>query len=182
MRLLILDRDGVINEESDDFIKTADEWIPIPGSVEAIARACNAGYRIVVITNQSGIGRGLLDVDALNSINYRMHHYVADAGGSIEAVFFCPHTAEDNCDCRKPKAGMLMAIAERLGVSLRDVPVIGDRPSDMQAAKTAGARPVLVRTGKFGKMAGDKAASLDNVIVYDNLANAIDELMLEQKQ
>lgn len=151
MKLVILDRDGVINYDSAAFIKTPDEWKPIPGSLEAIAHLTQAGYRVVVATNQSGIGRGLLDMVALNAINDKMCKAVIQAGGRIDAMFFCPHANADNCDCRKPATGMFKEIADRFGVELKGVPAIGDSMRDLQAAAAVAAIPVLVLTGKGKK-------------------------------
>jgi D-glycero-D-manno-heptose 1,7-bisphosphate phosphatase len=149
MNLVILDRDGVINHDSDQFIKKPEEWVPIPGSLEAIARLNQAGYRVVVATNQSGIGRGLLDMAMLNAIHGKMHKACALVGARIEAVFFCPHTNENHCGCRKPRSGMLEEIAERYGLgNLDGVPVVGDSLRDLQPAAALGARPYLVLTGK----------------------------------
>jgi D-glycero-D-manno-heptose 1,7-bisphosphate phosphatase len=148
MKLVILDRDGVINQDSDQFIKNTTEWKAIPGSLEAIARLNHAGYRVVVASNQSGIGRGLLDMGALNAINDKMYRALAQVGGRIDALFYCPHAADANCDCRKPKPGMFIDIAQRFNVDLAGVPSIGDSLRDLQAAATAGAQPMLVLTGK----------------------------------
>ena len=148
MKLVILDRDGVINFDSDQFIKTPAEWKAMPGSLEAIARLTQAGYRVVVATNQSGIGRGLFDMDTLNAIHEKMHRAVQAVGGRIDAVFYCPHAVDSKCDCRKPKPGMLLQIAERFNVELADVPCVGDGLRDLQAAAAAGAKPYLVLTGK----------------------------------
>ena len=148
MKLVILDRDGVINRDSDLFIKSPDEWIPIEGSPQAIARLNQWGYRVIIATNQSGVGRGFYSMDTLNAIHEKMHHTVAHAGGRIDAVFFCPHTNEDKCDCRKPKAGMFEEIAARFRVDLAGVPAIGDSLRDLQVAVTVGAMPILVLTGK----------------------------------
>ena len=150
-RLIILDRDGVINHDSEQFIKSPDEWRPIPGSLEAIARLNRAGYRCVVATNQSGVGRGLLDFATLNAIHDKMHRALALAGGRIDAVFYCPHTADARCDCRKPKPGMLVEIGRRFNVELTGVPCIGDGLRDLQAADAVGAQPMLVLTGKGEK-------------------------------
>jgi D-glycero-D-manno-heptose 1,7-bisphosphate phosphatase len=151
MKVLILDRDGVINHDSDQYIKSPAEWKPVKGSIEAIARLTQAGWRIVIATNQSGIARGLFDMSTLNSIHDVMHRMVIQAGGRIEAIFFCPHAADAHCDCRKPKPGMLQAIQRRLNVPLAGVPFVGDSLKDLQAAVAAGARPVLVLTGKGRK-------------------------------
>jgi D-glycero-D-manno-heptose 1,7-bisphosphate phosphatase len=151
MRLLILDRDGVINKDSDQYIKSPEEWRPIPGSLEAIGLLTQAGYRIVVATNQSGIGRGLFDMATLNAIHNKMHKAVNQAGGRIEAVFFCPDTDASKSPCRKPNPGMFHAIAERFNTPLTNVPAVGDALRDLQAAAAVGARPLLVLTGKGKK-------------------------------
>ncbi len=151
MKLVILDRDGTINHDSDQHIRSPAEWKPIKGSLEAIARLTQAGWRVVVATNQSGIGRGLFDMATLNAIHDGMHRAVHQAGGRIDAIFFCPHAGDSNCECRKPKPGMLLDIARRMNVALEGVAVIGDSLRDLQAAAAAGARPVLVLTGKGRK-------------------------------
>ena len=151
MRLLILDRDGVINKDSDQYIKSPEEWHPLPGSLEAIALLTQAGYRIVVATNQSGIGRGLFDMATLNAIHNKMHKAVNQAGGRIEAVFFCPDTDASKSPCRKPNPGMFHAIAERFNTPLTNVPAVGDALHDLQAAAAVGASPLLVLTGKGKK-------------------------------
>ena len=148
MKLIILDRDGVINHDSEHFIKTPEEWRPLAGAPEAIAQHTQWGWRIVVATNQSGIGRGLFSMDMFNAINDRMVKTVNQAGGRIDAIFYCPHAEEADCDCRKPKPGLMRNIAERFGVDLADVPAVGDSLRDLQAAKAAGAKPWLVLTGK----------------------------------
>jgi D-glycero-D-manno-heptose 1,7-bisphosphate phosphatase len=172
MKLVILDRDGVINEDSDQFIKNTTEWKPIPGSLEAIAKLNHAGYHVVVASNQSGIGRGLLDMGALNAINDKMYRVLAQVGGRIDALFYCPHAADSNCDCRKPKPGMFIDIAQRFNVDLAGVPSIGDSLRDLQAAATAGAQPILVLTGKGAKTRA--AAGLpDGTPVFADLAQAV---------
>ena len=148
MKSIILDRDGVINFDSDQFIKSPEEWRPIPGSLQAIAKLTQAGYGVIVATNQSGIGRGLFDMATLNAIHSRMHKAVTQAGGRIEAIFYCPDTADSNSHCRKPNPGMFQAIAERFNVLLEGVPAIGDGLRDLQAAAAVGAQPMLVLTGK----------------------------------
>jgi D-glycero-D-manno-heptose 1,7-bisphosphate phosphatase len=155
MKLVILDRDGTINHDSDQYIKSPAEWKPIKGSLEAIALLTQNGYRVVVATNQSGIARGLFDMTTLNSIDDTMHKAVALAGGRIDAVFFCPHAADANCECRKPKPGMLLEIGRRLNVALAGVPMVGDGLRDLQAAAAAGAQPVLVLSGKGRKTQKD---------------------------
>jgi len=148
VKLVVLDRDGTINQDSDQYIKSPAEWKPIKGSLEAIARLTQAGHRVVVATNQSGIARGLFDMTALNAIHDAMQRAVQQAGGRIDAVFFCPHAADAACECRKPRPGMLLEIGRRLNAPLEDVPVVGDALRDLQAAAAVGARPVLVLTGK----------------------------------
>jgi D-glycero-D-manno-heptose 1,7-bisphosphate phosphatase len=148
MKLVILDRDGVINEDSAAYIRTPEEWVALPGSLEAIAKLTQAGYRVVVATNQSGVGRGLFEMATLNAIHDRMHRAVAQAGGRIDAIFYCPHAQEENCACRKPRPGLLEEIARRFNTELKDVPVIGDALRDLQAAAAVGAQPILVLTGK----------------------------------
>lgn len=149
MKLLILDRDGVINEDRDDYIKSPEEWVPVPGSVEAIARLHREGWRIAVATNQSGLARGLFDMATLNAVHLKMHRTIAQAGGRLDAVFFCPHAPEDECECRKPKSGLFRDIATRYGLDdLAGVPVVGDSLRDLTAAQPLGCSLHLVRTGK----------------------------------
>jgi D-glycero-D-manno-heptose 1,7-bisphosphate phosphatase len=172
MKLVILDRDGVINIDSDQFIKTPEEWKPIPGSLDAIARLNHAGYRVVVASNQSGIGRGLFDMAALNAINEKMYKALAHVGGRIDALFYCPHPAEANCICRKPKPGMLEDVARRFNVSLAGVPSVGDSLRDLQAAVAGGGAPILVLTGKGAKT--QAAGGLpEHTRVYPDLAEAV---------
>ena len=169
MKLIILDRDGVINQDSDLYIKSAAEWRPLKGAAEAIARLNHAGYRVAVATNQSGIGRGLFDMATLNLMHEKMHKVVAQAGGRIDAVFYCPHKDDDQCACRKPKPGMLHDIAQRFNVDLKGVPCVGDAVRDMQAGAQAGCDPVLVKTGKGLKTIA--AGGLpDGTRVFDDLA------------
>jgi len=175
MKLIILDRDGVINHESPQFIKSPDEWEALPGSLEAIARLTQAGYRVVVATNQSGVGRGLFDMATLNAIHDKMHRAVAQAGGRIEAVFYCPHAADSTCECRKPKAGMLRAIAERFNTPLKGVPAVGDAMRDLQSATEVEAWPILVLTGK-GKVTRDAGSLPDGTTVFADLAAVAQEL------
>lgn len=176
MKLIILDRDGVINEDSDAYIKTPDEWTPIPGSLDAIARLTHAGYRVVIATNQSGVGRGLFDLETLNLIHKKMHRMVQDAGGAIEAVFFCPDVDEAN-PYRKPNPGMLLEISRRLQCNLQGVPTIGDSVRDIRAARAANAWPLLVRTGKGAETLAKQAESCANVLVFNDLAAAADYLI-----
>ena len=179
MHLIILDRDGVINQDSDDGIKSVDEWQPLPGSIEAIAKLSMNDYRIVVATNQSGVARGYFELDTLNQMHDKMHKLVNDAGGAIDAVLFCPHGPDEGCDCRKPKPGMLTDIAERLRTDLIDVPVVGDSLRDLQAAEAVGARPLLVRTGK-GERTIAKLGDHIGYPIYDDLAAVVEMLLLEE--
>jgi D-glycero-D-manno-heptose 1,7-bisphosphate phosphatase len=151
VKLIILDRDGVINHDSDAFIKSPDEWRPIAGSLEAIARLGKAGYRVVVATNQSGVGRGLFDLSTLAAIHTKMHRAVTAAGGHLDAIFFCPHAADAHCHCRKPAPGMLEEILRRFQVEPQSVTAVGDSLRDLQAAAAVGTKPVLVLTGKGQK-------------------------------
>ena len=172
MKLIILDRDGVINLDSDQFIKSPEEWVPIPGSLEAIARLNQAGYRVAVATNQSGVGRGLFDMSMLNSIHAKMVKKLANAGGRIDALFYCPHAADAKCACRKPQAGMFLEIAARFNMPLSAVPSVGDSLRDLQAAATVGATPILVRTGK-GKATLAVGNLPDSTLVFDDLAEVV---------
>ena len=177
MKLIILDRDGVINEDSDDYIKSPDEFIPIAGSFAAIARLKQAGYIVVVATNQSGIARRLFDIGTLNAIHEKQHRELAHYGAGLDGIFFCPHGPEDACECRKPKAGLLRDIATRFQVDLAGVPSIGDSLRDIEAAREAGATPMLVKTGKGERTLDEHAAELRDVVVYDDLARAVDALV-----
>ena len=148
MKLVILDRDGTINEDSDDFVKTPDEWLPLPGSLEAIARLNHAGWHVVIASNQSGLGRGLFDVSTLNAMHAKMNKLLATECGRVDAIFYCPHGPEDSCRCRKPEPGLFEQIGERFGVDLRNVPTVGDSARDVLAGMAAGCEPHLVLTGK----------------------------------
>ena len=169
MKLIILDRDGVINFDSSQFIKSPDEWKPIPGSLDAIARLCQWGYRVVVATNQSGVGRGLFDMDTLNAINDKMIRAVSQVGGRIDAIFFCPHPADSTCECRKPKAGMLREIGVRFGVDMSGVPCVGDGLRDLLAAEAVGGQPMLVLTGKGERTLRDGNLP-KNTVIFPDLA------------
>jgi len=178
MKLIILDRDGVINEDSDDYIKCPEEFIPIPGSFEAITRLCHADYKIVIATNQSGIARGYYDLDALNAIHTKMHRLLGVHGGKIEAIFFCPHGPDDNCNCRKPKTGLLDDIASRYNISLNGIPFIGDTITDINAACAAGALPYLVKTGKGNRtIENAKANDLLNIPIYNDLSDVTNHIL-----
>ena len=175
MKLIVLDRDGTINIDSDQYIKSPAEWKPIEGSLEAIARLTQADWRVVVATNQSGLARGLFGIATLHAIHDTMHRAVAHAGGRIDAIFFCPHAEVDECGCRKPKPGMLHEIAERMNVDLSEVPVVGDSLRDLQAAAACGARPILVLTGK-GKTTHNAGGLPAGTRVFADLAGVAEHL------
>lgn len=176
MKLVILDRDGVINQESTDFIKSPEEWIPLAGSLEAISKLCRQEYKVIIATNQSGVGRGLFGLDMLNKIHTRMLDRVNKKGGNIEAIFFCPHSPEQECDCRKPRAQLYRDIGSRLKVNLAGVPSVGDSLRDLVAAKTVNALPVLVRTGKGKQTEGELKNDRGAVILDDLLIPVFDDL------
>jgi len=183
VKLIILDRDGVINQDSPDYIKSAQEWQPIPGSVEAIARLSRSGYTIAVATNQSGLSRGLFGLDELESMHDKMRSLVAEAGGHIDAVYYCPHLPEEGCNCRKPEPGLYRAIAQEFAADLAGVPIIGDSIRDLQACISVGGEPILVRTGK-GRESEDQLrfksnVSLGHTHVFDNLADVVTHLLTE---
>lgn len=174
MKLIVLDRDGVINHDSDAYIKSVDEWVPIEGSLQAIARLNHGGYTVVVASNQSGIARGYFDVETLSAMHRKMDNLLAKIGGRVDAVFYCPHGPDDGCSCRKPKPGMLLEIGQRFNVPLSNVVFIGDSIADIKAASSANAKSMLVRTGK-GKKAEKilQAECKAGVPVYDDLATAV---------
>jgi D-glycero-D-manno-heptose 1,7-bisphosphate phosphatase len=176
MKLVILDRDGVINFDSDQYIKSPGEWRPIPGSIEAVARLHQNGYRIAVATNQSGIGRGLFDMATLNAINDKMMEMVFRQGGRIDALFFCPHTAAEECACRKPRTGMFEEIAARFHTELKGVPAVGDSLKDLQAAEAVGAQPILVLTGKGARTRAEGGLPR-KALVFENLSEAVRHLV-----
>jgi len=179
-RWIILDRDGVINQDSDDYVKSLDEFIPIPGSVAAIAKLCQAGYKVLVATNQSGIARGYSDLTTLQAMHEKLGEELAQLGSEITDIAFCPHGPDEGCDCRKPKPGMYQTLAKKHGFDLQDVPVIGDSLRDLQAAQAVAARPILVRTGK-GLRTLAKGEGLEDIPVYDDLAAAAEALLAEEK-
>ncbi|MDH5180082.1 MAG: D-glycero-beta-D-manno-heptose 1,7-bisphosphate 7-phosphatase [Gammaproteobacteria bacterium] len=179
MKLIILDRDGVINEDSDNYIRSVDEFIPLPGSIEAMARLTHAGYSVTIATNQSGIARGYFDIHTLNMMHEKLHRLLAAQGGQVDGIFYCPHGPEDHCACRKPKPGLLQDIQSRFDIDLNDVYVVGDSLRDLEAARAVGARPVLVRTGK-GERTLAKGKGLDGIPVYADLAAFVDELLQQE--
>lgn len=176
MKLVILDRDGTINVDSDRFIKSPGEWRPIAGALEAIARLNGAGYRVAVATNQSGIERGLLDMNALNAIHAKMLKAVQQAGGHIDVIYYCPHSGDADCRCRKPSPGMFFDISQRLNVSMAGVPCIGDGLRDLQAAQTSGGKPILVLTGK-GAATLAAGGLPDATQTYADLPAAVDAIL-----
>lgn len=178
-KLIVLDRDGVINVESVDFVKTPEEWIPIPGSLEAIVKLKEAGYLVAIATNQSGIGRGLYDMDMFNRIQDKMLKMLHEMGGDIDGVFFCPHLPQDNCECRKPKPGLFKQIEARFNCSLKQdkTPCIGDSLRDLEAAFAIGAKPILVLTGNGQETAKKLPEHLKNIPQFQDLAFAVQKLV-----
>lgn len=152
MKIVILERDGTLNHDSSEFITSPDEWTPLPGALDAIARLNHAGFHVVVATNQPGLGRGLFDVVTLNAIHARMHKMLAAVGGRVDAVFYCPHAPEESCQCRKPQPGLFEQIGERYGLDLQGVAACGDNLAHLLAAKAAGCEPHLVLTGKAASL------------------------------
>ena len=182
-KLVILDRDGVINEDRDDFVKSVDEWVALPGSMDAIAFLNQADFRVVVATNQSGIGRGFFTIHDLNEMHAKMHRLAQQAGGQIEAVWFCPHTAADKCACRKPLPGMVEDILQRyLNTDPAELYLVGDSLRDLQAIEAVGGKPVLVLTGKGKKTVADPAIPEDTLIFHDLLEFAQTMLQNHQKR
>jgi D-glycero-D-manno-heptose 1,7-bisphosphate phosphatase len=180
-KLVILGRDGILNQFRDDHVKAPAEWLPIPGALEAVARLNHAGWHAVVATNQAGIGRGMIDMASLNAVHVHMMKLLAGHGGRIDAVFFCPHTPQENCDCRKPLPGMMRQIAQRYGVDLADVPMVCDNERDLLAAQAAGCPPHLVRSGRAAS-AGDAqvaawCAQVPDTTVHDDLAAFTEALL-----
>ena len=176
MKLIILDRDGVINQDSDAFVKHPDEWIALPGSLQAIARLTQADWRVVIASNQSGVARGLFDMHTLTAIHTKMRRELAAVGGSIDAVFMCPHGPDDNCTCRKPRPGMFEQIGQRYDISLAGVPAVGDSLRDLQASSVVGCAPWLVLTGN-GKKTLAKGGLPDNTRVCEDLSAVADALL-----
>ncbi len=178
MKLIILDRDGVINVDSEEFVKTAREWIDLPGSIDAIARLTRAGWTVCVATNQSGLARGLFDVATLEAMHEKMRSLIEQAGGRLGMVIYCPHGPDDACDCRKPLSGLFKRISEYYGVPLNGVPTVGDSLRDLQAGAALGCQPYLVRTGKGRKT--ETQALPEGTRVFDDLA-AVAEHLLENQ-
>lgn len=181
-RLVILDRDGVINHDSDDFVRTPDEWLPIDGSIEAIARLSGAGFTVAVATNQSGIGRKLLDKPALDAMHEKLRSLVKDAGGDVDRIVYCPHHPDDGCDCRKPAPGLYLKLSRQYGVPLDGVPVVGDSERDLVAARAVNGRPILVLTGNGKNAATDMMRRGDTVETYADLDSVATQLISEIEQ
>ncbi|MDH5325369.1 MAG: D-glycero-beta-D-manno-heptose 1,7-bisphosphate 7-phosphatase [Gammaproteobacteria bacterium] len=183
MKTIILDRDGVINADSDSYIKSPEEFVPIPGSLEAIARLNRAGYRVLVATNQSGIARGYFDEAILAQMHDKLRRGLQALGGEVARIVFCPHGPDDGCSCRKPKPGMLLELIQIYGLNSADIPVVGDSLRDLEAAVAVGANPVLVKTGKgertLAKIRDDSDPLWQDLPVYDNLAAAVDDILLK---
>ncbi len=179
MKLAILDRDGVINQDSEAFVKSPDEWIALPGSLEAIARLSRANWRVVIASNQSGVARGLFSMNTLNAIHAKLRRDVAHAGGSVDAIFVCPHGPDDGCACRKPKPGMFLDIARRYDINLKNVPAAGDSARDLQAAAAAGCPAWLVLTGN-GQKTLNNGGLPAGTQVRDNLAAVVDSWLSEE--
>lgn len=181
MKLLILDRDGVINEDSDEFIKNEREWIALPGSVEAIAALYRGGYQIYIATNQSGLGRGLFQQQDLEAMHQKLRRKVAEQGGDIAGIFYCPHKPEAGCNCRKPAPGLLLQIQEHWGSPVSGAPLVGDSLRDLEAGLAAGCRPILVKSGKgaktWEKMQADNSQLLQQTEVFDDLAAVAQHLL-----
>ena len=186
LKLIILDRDGTINEDRDDFVKTPEEWVPIAGALEAIARLNHAGWHTVVVTNQSGLGRGLFDMSTLNAMHLKMNQALAKHGGRIDAVFFCPHTPEEHCDCRKPLPGLMLLVGERYGLNLKDVAVVGDSLRDLLAGVAAGCPTHLLRTGKAAQYSEEQLAHVlaqaPGTQVHADLAAFADAFILRERR
>lgn len=182
MKLVILDRDGTINEDSVEFVKSPEEWVALPGALEAIARLNHAGWHVVIASNQSGLGRGLFDVAMLNAIHAKMNKLLAAVGGRIDAVFYCPHAPSEGCHCRKPEPGLFEQIGERFGVDLRLIPAVGDTARDVLAAATAGCEPHLVLTGKGAAYRGRNLPEIfpKETQVHEDLAAFADFLLARE--
>lgn len=181
VKLVILGRDGVLNEFRDDHVKAPEEWFAIPGALEAVSRLNHAGWHAAVATNQSGIGRGMIDMASVNAVHAHMLKCLMAVGGRIDAVFFCPHTPEDLCDCRKPQPGLLRDIGKRYGIDLKQVPVVCDTLRDLQAAHAAGCEPHLVRTGRAAALDAQQldqlVSQVPNTRVHDDLPAFAEHLL-----
>jgi D-glycero-D-manno-heptose 1,7-bisphosphate phosphatase len=181
MPYIILDRDGVINYESQEYIKSPDEWIAIPGSLEAIARLNKAGFKVLVATNQSGVARGYYDLETLDAIHEKLMRELAEVGGYVEEIFFCPHHPEENCECRKPKVGLIQQIKEKYKFDLNQTYFIGDNKTDIELAEAVGCLPILVLTGK-GQKTLDEYSELKSVLHFLNLEKAVDFILANKRK
>jgi D-glycero-D-manno-heptose 1,7-bisphosphate phosphatase len=180
MKLIILDCDGVINHDPEKYVKSVDEWQPVPGSLQAMGRLYQAGYTLVIVTNQSGIAHGIYGTETLHAMHSKMGRMLEQYGGYVDAVFFCPHAAKENCDCRKPKDGLFQQVKKRYQCDLKNVPTIGDSLCDLQVAKKMGARSMLVKTGKGEEtISSAEATELEDVAIYENLAAVADAILME---
>jgi len=182
MALVILDRDGVINEDSDAFVKSLDEWIPLPGSIDAIARLSRGGFAVAVATNQSGLGRGLFRQADLDAMHQRLDALVTAAGGRLAGIYHCPHKPDDGCDCRKPLPGLLDQLARDLDLPLEDAVMVGDSLRDLEAGLARGCKPILVRTGKGAateaRLRADDSPLLRALVIFDDLSQCADHLLV----
>jgi D-glycero-D-manno-heptose 1,7-bisphosphate phosphatase len=181
-RLVILDRDGVINQDSDDFVKTPDEWLPIDGSIEAIARLSSAGFTVAVATNQSGVARKIIDIPSLDAMHNKLRSLAKDAGGDVDRIAYCPHHPDDGCECRKPAPGLLKQLSRQYGVPLDGVPFVGDSERDLDAARAVNARPILVLTGAGQKTAADLQQRGESVETFADLDAAATALIAELRE
>lgn len=181
-RLIILDRDGVINQDSDAYVKSTAEWLPIPGSIEAIVQLSNAGFTIAIATNQSGLARGYFSIEALTAMHDKMHQMVRQAGGSIAAIAFCPHGPDDGCNCRKPKPGLIYQLESQLQLNAQGAWLVGDSLRDLQAAEAAGCKPALVKTGKGGSTLSKLHQLSNTVPVFKDLADFANVLLQQDQE
>jgi len=179
-KLVILDRDGVINHDSDDYIKTVDEWVPIHGSLEAISRLKRAGYQVAVASNQSGLARGYFTVDTLRAMHDKMESLLAQRGAGVDGIFYCPHGPDEGCNCRKPKPGLLLQIAKQFDIQLSNTFFVGDTQSDVLAARTAGAKPALVKTGK-GQRTLEHHGPFEDAPIFDDLSHFVRDLLAHDR-
>lgn len=186
LKLVILGRDGILNQFREGHVTAPEEWVPVPGALEAVARLNHAGWHVVVATNQSGIGRGMIDMSAVNAVHAHMHRELQRVGGRIDAVFLCPHTPEDDCGCRKPKPGMPLDIGRRYGVDLAHVPMVGDTARDLIAAADAGCDPHLVRSGRAAELPPEALQALQSQVpgaqVHASLGAFVDHLLQREHQ
>lgn len=177
--IIILDRDGVINFDSPDFIRTVEEWKPIPGSIDAIRILTDHGFKVVIATNQSGVGRGLYSIEALKKIHQTLLQTVQKEGGNIQGIYYCPHVPEDNCDCRKPKTGLMKQIAKDFKIDPKkdQIYAVGDSLRDLQAAFDFGFIPILVLTGNGLKTKTVLPLELQGVLEFKDLKAFVNYLI-----